>query len=395
MSRPLVGSFPNRQRAVQLDLLKAPMSDGNNIFPGGAFQGDDDSSALMGEISVSMYSVKFETEGLTLNFPTQGLEFDLDQSGERVLMSHENYPGWKVYSIDPAILQHPSLQRHDLKEKLAALHQQHTGPSRHTIIVYSALVGIVLGFFCLWAFSNAILGAIASAMPAEWEQQIGDASFAQLSSVVTMSKEAALTNRLFLVTERLKKGFPENPPKFEYYVGDDPMVNAFALPGGKVVVMRGLLEEATPDEMAGVLAHEVSHVIQKHGMRQLAQLVGPMLIVEYLFNQSGAVAALVAMSAMFSTLEYSRANETEADNKAWDIMVKANIDPRSLTTFFRKLRKTEGKRSGRPDIFSTHPATSDRIKTLEERWQQTSRKTGYAPVNGGPDLKPADAKGAN
>jgi predicted Zn-dependent protease len=165
-------------------------------------------------------------------------------------------------------------------------------------------------------------------------------------------------------------------------------VNAFALPGGKVIVMRGLLEEATPDELAGVLAHEVSHVIQKHGMRQLAQLVGPMLIVEYLFNQSGAVSAMVAMSAMFSTLQYSRDNETEADDKAWDIMMKANIDPRSLTEFFRKLRKIEGKNSGGPDIFSTHPATSERIKKLEGRWQNTPRKTGFVPVNGGPDLKP-------
>src|SRR5205823_4034128 len=124
------------------------------------------------------------------------------------------------------------------------------------------------------------LGAIANAMPAEWEQRIGTAAFQDLSATVKMTAEPQLTNRLFLVTERLKKGFPSNPPKFTYYVGDDPMVNAFALPGGNVIVMRGLLEEATPNELAGVLAHEVSHVIQKHGMRQLAQLVGPMLIAE-------------------------------------------------------------------------------------------------------------------
>src|SRR6185295_7157849 len=141
-----------------------------------------------------------------------------------------------------------------------------------------------------------------------------------------------------------------------------------------------------PDELAGVLAHEQSHVLRKHGMRGLAQMVGPILIADYLFDSRGAVAALIQVSAAFGELKYSREAETEADDNAWDILLKANIDPRSLTSFFRKLKKLEPKEVS--DVLSTHPATEARIQRLEKRWEESPKKSGFKPVDGGPDPKP-------
>jgi predicted Zn-dependent protease len=122
-------------------------------------------------------------------------------------------------------------------------------------------------------------------------------------------------------------------------------------------------------------------------MQQLAQVIGPILVVDYVMNSEGALAALIAVAASLSTLEYSRANETEADEKGFETMVKANIDPRALSSFFEKLRKIDP--SGDSDFFSTHPATSARIKRLEELWEQSPKKSGFVRVNAGPDPKPA------
>jgi Zn-dependent protease with chaperone function len=365
------------------------MNEADPIYPGGAFEGEDDSAAVVGQITVSMFSVRFETEGFTLDMPTQGLEIWIDDSGERVFFSHPNYAGWTVYSLDPTILQHRSFQQQFLKQRVDQLKVEQTGTPKHTLLVYSVLSGIIFVLFGLWAFSNVILGVIVAAMPSSWETQIGDSSFRHLTAIIKPLNDPAYTNRLYLVTQRLKKGFPDDAPKFNYIVGDDDMVNAFALPGGHVVVMRGLIEEATPDELAGVLSHEVSHVIRKHGMRHLAQMIGPVLVIKYLFNADGALAAMIAVSAKLSDLQYSRANETEADDRGFDTLVKANIDPRSLTSFFRKIQVEERRRRrGDDDYFSTHPATSARIKHLEQRWQELPRKSGFVPVNGGPDPKP-------
>ncbi|HEY6225926.1 MAG TPA: M48 family metallopeptidase [Verrucomicrobiae bacterium] len=363
------------------------MNEADPIYPGGAFEGDDDSAAVVGQITVSMYSVRFETEGFTMDMPTSGLDVSLDESGERVLFTHFNFPGWTVYSLDPAILNHRSFQQVSLKRRVDALKTEHSGPSKHAVRVYMALAAIALIFFVLWAGSNVILGMIVAVMPAEWEQQVGKSAFAAMEEDYKMTSDSAVTNRLFLVTERLKKGLPADAPKFVFHVADDGLVNAFALPGGHVVVMRGLIEEATPDELAGVLAHEMSHVLRKHGMRGLAQMVGPILIADYLFDSRGAISALIAVSATFGELKYSREAETEADDYAWDIMMKANIDPRSLTAFFQKLKKLEPKQVS--DVLSTHPTTQARIERLEKRWQDSPKKSGFAKVNGGPDPKPA------
>jgi predicted Zn-dependent protease len=118
-------------------------------------------------------------------------------------------------------------------------------------------------------------------------------------------------------------------------------------------------------------------------MRGLAQMVGPVLIAEYLFDKNGAVSSLVAVSALFGQLKYSREAETEADDEAWDILMKANIDPRCMTSMFKKLEAIEGKDS--ESLLSTHPATSDRIAKLDGRWQASLKKGGFTPVNGGAD----------
>ncbi|HUS35015.1 MAG TPA: M48 family metallopeptidase [Verrucomicrobiae bacterium] len=364
------------------------MNEADPIYPGGAFEGDNDSAAVVGQITVTMFSVRFEGEAFTLDLPTRGLELSLDDRGERVVFSHGNFPGWTVYSLDPSILEHRTFQQVWLKQRVDELKLTHSGPPKHNVRVYMALAAIFLTFIALWAGSNVILSAIVAIMPEQWEKEVGKSAFAEMAQEYKMTSDPGLTNRLFAVTERLKKGLPQDAPKFTYYVGDDDLVNAFALPGGNVIVMRGLIEQATPDELAGVLAHEMSHVLEKHGMRSLAQVVGPILIAKYMFDGEGAVAALVGVSAALGQLKYSREAEADADDEAWDILMKANIDPRGLTSFFRKLKNMAPKEAS--DVLSTHPATETRIQRLEQRWNESPKKSGFVPVKA-PELTPADA----
>jgi predicted Zn-dependent protease len=223
-------------------------------------------------------------------------------------------------------------------------------------------------------------------LPAEWETKLGKEAFAEIRGIFTLTDDPTLTNRVYLVTQRLKKGLPHDAPKFQCHVSDFPIVNAIALPGGDVVVFGGLLEDATPDELAAVLAHEMAHVIEKHAMRQIAQEAGPAFVAKYIFGGDSALSALMAGASTLGQLQYSRGNERQADRLAFSILLQANIDPRGLANFFRKIERMEKKQGHDDDLFSTHPPTSERIRNLEKLWEDSPKKSGFEPVNGGPDL---------
>jgi len=156
---------------------------------------------------------------------------------------------------------------------------------------------------------------------------------------------------------------------FTIKVIDSPEVNAFALPGGHLYVNSGLVLAAdTEAELAGVIAHEISHVTARHGVEQatkgrlLQYLSIPLIFV------GGPVGALVQNAANvlvpLSYLKFSRGAEEEADRLGLQYLWNAGYDPTSMLSFFEKLKAQEGKDPGKlAKLFSTHPATGKRIQS--------------------------------
>jgi predicted Zn-dependent protease len=160
--------------------------------------------------------------------------------------------------------------------------------------------------------------------------------------------------------------------QYEFRVIDSKVANAFAIPGGFVFVNRGILERAeSAAELAGVLAHEIGHVVERHGLEQMAKArntntaVG--LIYVLLGRAPGAaeqVALQVAGSAWMA--KHSREAERQADRVAVVYLTRAGIDPRGMPQFFQRLLDEE--RTGANELlawFSTHPLTEDRIADTE------------------------------
>jgi predicted Zn-dependent protease len=160
--------------------------------------------------------------------------------------------------------------------------------------------------------------------------------------------------------------------QYEFRVVDSEMANAFAIPGGFIFVNRGILERAaTASELAGVLAHEIGHVVERHGLEQMAKArntntaVG--LIYVLLGRAPGAaeqVALQVAGSAWMA--KHSREAEREADRVAVVYLARAGLDPRGMPQFFQRL--VDEERASPNELlvwFSTHPLTEDRIADVE------------------------------
>jgi predicted Zn-dependent protease len=159
---------------------------------------------------------------------------------------------------------------------------------------------------------------------------------------------------------------------FTIKVVDSQEVNAFALPGGFLYVNRGLLEAADNEaEVAGVIAHEISHVAARHGMEQASkgELFNYLSIPLIFFGGIGgyAIRQGLGLAVPLTFLKFSRGAEKEADRLGAQYMWAAGYDPNALITFFEKLQAKDKKKPGTlSKLFSTHPMTGDRITEVRE-----------------------------
>lgn len=176
-----------------------------------------------------------------------------------------------------------------------------------------------------------------------------------------------------------------SPYKFDFHVLADPeTINAFALPGGPVSVTVGLLRRINSEaELAGVLGHEIGHVVGRHGAEQLAKqqlsqtLVGAGVIAAYDPNNPRGTATNAAVAAAISQLvnmRYGRADELQSDSLGVYFIKNAGYDPRGMLGLMQVLAKSGGQRQ--PEFFSTHPSPENRLERIQTLIEQSGGAGG-------------------
>jgi hypothetical protein len=203
----------------------------------------------------------------------------------------------------------------------------------------------------------------------------------QLPSCNAPNVDAYLTELGKKLVAKLPTGGVEYP--FEFHCVNDKAINAFALPGGYVFVNRGAIEASDNEaQLAGVMAHELSHVALRHGTSeatkaQFAQTGVGILGAIFGGNAGGALLTeLGRFSAGGVLLRYSRSAETQADVVGTQVLYDAGYDPRALAQFFEKI-EAESKGQNPPEFFSDHPNPEHRV----ERVQEEIDKLGGLPRN--------------
>jgi hypothetical protein len=211
--------------------------------------------------------------------------------------------------------------------------------------------------------------------------QIGRQNARQAEAKLVMLNDARVDNYLNALGERLAAHAPGERYPYQFRCVNDRAINAFALPGGFVYVNRGVIEAADDEaQLAGVMAHEISHVALRHGTNQAskAELTqGLAGLAGFAGGVTGAVAQLGAdFGAQSVLLKMSRSAESQADILGTQILFDANYDPRALAQFFEKIEEeSKGKQSA--EFFSNHPNPDHR----SERVQEEVSKLG-GPRNG-------------
>lgn len=245
---------------------------------------------------------------------------------------------------------------------------------RHWIgIVVGAAVGaIVLGFALYRWGIPAAAELIAERVPVSWEDRLGAAVVDRLAPPERRCRGAAGQQALERLLSRLTAAAP-SPYHFRIVVVDEKSVNAFAAPGGHVVVLHGLIDRArTPEELAGVLAHEIQHVLRRHATRAIVQRASTALLVTAAFGDVSGLIAFAAETA--TTLAYSRAYEEEADAEGLRLLHAAGVDPRGMIGFFETMLAEEVRVPKAVRYLTTHPSAEDRLARLRQ----------LAPAGGAP-----------
>jgi Zn-dependent protease with chaperone function len=352
-------------------------------YPACAWTPSAPDSSLSGTLSVRPFSILFEGDHLRLEFPFQSLQLQTDpEDREKIIFGHPNHPGFGVYTYAVEVLGHPDLRKNaEVRRQIQQASYNQNGPSRHTVMVYSVLAAVVLVVLGLWIGSNAIMGFVVARLPSSWETEIGKLDMREVQADFDFVTAPDYTNYLNVVSQRLLAVMPKEMRHCNFQIIDADVVNAFAIPGGHILVGRGLMDAVTtPEELAGVLAHELAHLTQRHGLRKSAEAAGPILALKYLSGQKGSVLTGLAATATFlGQQRFSRKFETEADDIGLEYLVKARINPSGMISFFERLNEIE-KHSLKPPAFMlSHPPTPERIADLQARLNGFQKHVSYKP----------------
>ena len=235
-------------------------------------------------------------------------------------------------------------------------------------------------------------------LPADTMSEMGIQAFAQMKEQVPMDETSAVNNYVRCVAGLVAAQAGETKNQWEVAVFKDETPNAFALPGGKIGVHTGILRVATtPDELAAIIGHEVSHVLLRHGNERASQTLltqGLLAAAQAGAHKadprvSNAIVGGLGMGAQIGVLlPFSRKHESEADWYGQRLMAKAGFDPRASVALWQSMAKLGGQRP--PEFMSTHPASETRIQKLNDRLDESMPIYNEAIAAGKrPSCKPA------
>ncbi len=246
-----------------------------------------------------------------------------------------------------------------------------------TLLAALAVV-VITGTLYLWGIPTMAYVA-ASYVPISWEEHLGDAVLEHLAPEKMRCTDPSRSQILDGLTQALLSSVPQNPYQLRIIVVNERIVNAFALPGGTIILFQGLLDRTeSPEELAGILAHELQHILLRHATQALLQEASMGLLLAAMTGDTKGVMGFGLEGAKaLGAMRYSRQSEEEADAEAVKMLLASGVGTGGMIRFFEKLKKGEGKIHDLPTYLSTHPSLDGRIarlKSLSREGPQKQRK---------------------
>ena len=254
---------------------------------------------------------------------------------------------------------------------------------------------------CLLIVTLAMNSSGIFGQSVELDKELGAENAKIVEAQMGLVPDKDLTGYVRSIGDRLVAELDENPFEFHFYVADDPIPNAFALPGGYVYVTRGILSLiTTEDELACVMGHEIIHVTRRHSVRQMRTSILPNLlelpgnIVGTVVNEDlgNLLNAPINTSNTLLLSSYSRKHETESDTRGIELAGRAGYDPLAMGSILERISlafEIITNEKEKKSYFDSHPYTPDRIDKISKTSSKLEWEAGPwisedfpAPVDG-------------
>ena len=333
------------------------------MIPGSVFlAGDPDRKAAVLTTGASALQAEL-ADGRTISVDYRGAEVSHGGADDRMLFVR-GPDGTTICCEDPRLV--PLLRSAALgllDQALDAAAGSVKSSNRRWAAVWLAVAASILALlisaavFIPWAARKSV-----DALPHSVDKQLGDSAWEQMDLGGKTVTDPLVVGAIQQMVDRLKPA-AGGDWDFRIQVVASGQVNAFALPGGRICVYTGLIAKAQrPEQVAGVIAHELAHVTRRHGIHAAVNQVGMLIGLQLLVGDTSGLIGLAGQGAM---LAYSRDNEREADAEGARMLAAAGLDPLGLAEFFDLLKGEKGSElPGFAQVLSTHPDHDDRIAAI-------------------------------
>ena len=314
-------------------------------------------------------TLEVEVDGARFHWPLAHAGMQWERNARQLRLTFGEHPR-KVLLVEDELFissfveRMRSVGRHGVHDRLM-------GVARKGPVLFFVLVLVFMGAAYVWLLPWATERLVLLA-PTSLDEKLGDAAFGQMS--LGMDEDTARSARLQAFGDRLALS-PSFP--LTYHVVNEDQVNAFALPGGHIVVHTGILNAMdSSGELAALLAHEGTHVEERHSTRMMARSLSSYLFISLLVGDVSALMGVVAENAdKVRNLGYGRALESEADAQGMERMAAAGVDPHGMVALLHLLEREAQDMPEGLSFLSSHPLTTERIAAAEEK-AKALRRTG-------------------
>ncbi len=287
-----------------------------------------------------------------------GVATPVTRRAKDILLTHAQQPGATLFVDDAAFVRRVT--------KLAPHLSARAYGWRATRPLLLAAIAVAAVVVAIWQLNLSPANVLARFMPDGLRRSMGENVVTVLRGKRRNCDHPAGKAALDQLVQRLSKA-SGTPARFTVWVVDWSLMNAFAAPGEQIMLTKGIITAAeSPEEVAGIIAHEMGHGLHLHPESGLIRVIGVTAALELMTGGGGGV--LVSAGLLLTQLGYSRAAERQADDVALHLLHRARISNRGMTDFFNRISKLEGDRAGPgAQLLRSHPQSAERASRVAAR----------------------------
>ena len=352
-------------------------------LPGTVVPGGDSHQRAEASLTVDADGVTAHTEaGETYRVPWKGIKLGRGEGSVTVQAADRSVA---ITSSHPDFMRAlETAGGNDLNDALSRLTGERvSSPLRHKLGCLAVLIAIPLAIWGVWRMFHGAVDATVDALPYSVDEAIGESVWEEMDVGGPKVEDETVNAAIQAIIDRLQPYSDLPEAEFTFAVVENDVANAFALPGGYMVVFTGLILRAdSPEQVAGVIAHEMAHVTHRHGLRRMAHSVGLWAGLSLVFGNVDALTGMALSLFQLGTVNgYSQDQETDADLEGAEMLIAARIDPRGLAGFFEMMKAEYGDVPDALAWTSTHPQHDSRVAAILAYEREHGAGVEYEPID--------------